>query len=158
MRDCKIKAHNMDGKYNNKNIAELFHNKYEHLFNLVPSDESKINNIKDFIEENVIQCNHSDFIVTEEEISKAIHELKNGKSDGDKGLISDHVKLAPRRFTTLLSILLSTARRHGYMPDEMLLSSLSSISKDKCANICDSNNYRGIHLAQAYQKMKILSF
>ncbi len=69
---------------------------------------------------------------------------KNGKSDGDKGLISDHVKLAPRCFTTLLSILLSTARGHGHMPDEMLLSSLSSIAKDKCGHICDSNNYRGI--------------
>ncbi len=49
----------------------------------------------------MIQCNHSDFIVTEEKISNAIHELKNGKSDGDKGLISDHVKLAPRRFYSI---------------------------------------------------------
>ncbi len=81
MRDCKIKPPNIDGKYSNKDIAELFRKKYERLFKLVPSDESKINNIKDFIEENVIKCNHNDFIVTEEEISDAIHELKNGKSD-----------------------------------------------------------------------------
>ncbi len=73
MRDSKIKHPNMDGKYSNKDIAELFYMKYEHLFNLVPSDESKINNIKDFIEENVIQCNRNDFIVTEEEISNAIY-------------------------------------------------------------------------------------
>ncbi len=95
----------------------------------------------------MIQCNCSDFIVTEEELYNAIHELKNGKSDGDKGLISDHVKLSPRCFTILLSILLSTARRHGHMPDEMLLSSLSFIPKIKCGNICDSNNYRGISLS-----------
>ncbi len=56
MRDCMIKPPNMDGKYSNKDIAELCRKKYEHLFNLVLSDESKINNnIKDFIEENVIQ-------------------------------------------------------------------------------------------------------
>ncbi len=88
-----------------------------------------MNNIKDFIEENVIQCNRSDFIVTEEEISNAIYELEHGKSDGDKGIISDCVKLAPKHFTTLVYILLSTARRLEHMPDEMLLSSLSSIPK-----------------------------
>ncbi len=61
-------------------------------------------------------------------------------SDGDNGLISDHVKFAPRRFITLLSILLSIARRHGHMPDEMLLSSLSSIPKDTYKkNLCMSH-------------------
>ncbi len=113
--DCKIKPPNIDGKYSNIDIVEAFCKKFEDLFNLVPSDECKRNDIKDFIGENVIQCDGSDFIVIEDEISNAIHELKNGKSDGDKGLISDPVKLTPRCFTTVLSILLSTVRRHGHM-------------------------------------------
>ncbi len=65
MRDCKIKLPHIDGKYSNKDIAEAFCKKYEDLFNLVPSDESKMNNINDFIDENVIQYDRSDFIVTE---------------------------------------------------------------------------------------------
>ncbi len=39
------------------------------------------------------------------------------------------------------------------MPDEMLLSSLSSIPKDKCGNICDCNNYRGISLGTSLSKI-----
>ncbi len=39
------------------------------------------------------------------------------------------------------------------MPDEMLLSSLSSIPNDKCGNICDSNNYRGNSLSTSLSKI-----
>ncbi len=32
MRDSKIKPPNMDGKYSDMDIAEVFRKKYEHLF------------------------------------------------------------------------------------------------------------------------------
>ncbi len=102
---------------------------------------------------NVNMCDYNDYIVTEEEVAKAVGHLKNGKADGDKGMMSDHVIIGPRRLWTLLSLLLTACRKHGYMPDEMLLATVASIPKDKCGDICDSDNYRGISLSSCLSKI-----
>ena len=54
---------------------------------------------------------------------------------------------------TLISILLTTANKHGYMPCDLLLSTLCSIPKDLRANICSSDNYRGIALSSCLSKI-----
>lgn len=144
---------NIDGVRDNKEIAELFKSKYEELFNSNPSMKKNLDTIEVFIEENIGNSDFVDLIVTEEQVVKAVHMLKHGKADGDKGVMSDHVINGPRRLFTLLSLLLSTARRHGHMPDEMLLATISSIPKDKCGDICSSENYRGIALSSCLSKL-----
>ncbi len=59
--------------------------------------------------------------------------LKQGKSDGDKELLSDHIIHGSKVLFTLIFLLMSTSRKHGYMPEELLM---ASISDDKCGNIC----------------------
>ena len=123
------------------------------MYTSVPSNEDNISSIEQHIEQYIADAKPVDCVVTEKEVSEAVNELKNGKSDGFKGLISDHVKHAPKRLHTLLSLLLTTSIRHGYMPDDLLLATLSSIPKDPRADLCNSENYRGIALSSCLSKI-----
>ena len=153
MSKSRVMPVHVNGETKNCDIAEVFRKKYQDLLNQVPSDQEKIAEIEDFITDNIAHCDIHECIVTEEEVTKAVSSLKNGKSDGNKGVISDHVKMAPKRFMTLLGLLLTTVQKHGYMPDDLLISTLSSITKDKCGNMCDSDNYRGICLSSCLAKI-----
>ena len=86
-------------------------------------------------------------------MAKAINHLKKGKADGNKGLISDHVKHSTKRMQLVISLLLTASTKHGHMPEDTLLSSISSIPKDSRASLCDSDNYRGIALSSCLAKI-----
>ncbi len=73
-----------------------------------------------------------------------IAALDKLKSDGQKGVISDHIIYGPRRLAVDISLFLTTARRHGFMPDKMLLYTTASIAKYRTGDQCSSDNYRGI--------------
>ncbi len=48
---------------------------------------------------------------------------------------------------------MSTSRKHGHMPEELLMASIASIPNDKCGNICSNDNYRGIALSSVISKI-----
>ncbi len=50
--------------------------------------------INNFIQTNCQHCEDKDRILTTEDISLAIKYLKSGKSDGDKGLVSNHLLMS----------------------------------------------------------------
>ena len=91
--------------------------------------------VHDYIEREIANTNLVDHLICESEVSKAIESLKSGKSDGHKGLISDHLKHAPKRMCVIIALLLNAITRHGHMPNELLLSTLTSIPKDVRGNI-----------------------
>ena len=111
MRQTKTIAPAIDGRTEFQDIANHFQEKYQHLYTSVPSSEENISSIEQCINKHIADARPVNCVVTEKEISEAINELKNGKSDGSKGLISDHVKHAPKRLHTLLSLLLTTSIR-----------------------------------------------
>ncbi len=94
-----------------------------------------------------------DYIVKEKQVIAAIDHLKSGKSDGQKGVISDYIIQCPSRLAVHISLLLTTARRHGFIPDNMLISTTESIIKDRTGDQCSSDNYRGISLSSSLAKI-----
>jgi hypothetical protein len=154
VRKNKKSAPNIDGMTSYRDIAEVFQAKYEELFTSVPSNDSSIKKVLDYIDSNLGNSKLEDILVTEHEVEKAIDQLKAGKSDGNKGLLSNHIKHAPRRMYLLIALLLTVSIRHGYMANEMLLSTLTSIPKDTRGNICESDNYRGIALSSCLCKIQ----
>ena len=153
LRRSNHKAPNIDGETSDNDIAEIFRMKYRTLYNSVPSCNSLMNDIQQHIDKNITESDVRDTVVKECEVLNAVKQLKLGKSDGDKQVFSDHIKHAPKRMFTFISILLTTANRHGYMPCDLLLSTLCSIPKDVRANICSSDNYRGIALSSCLTKI-----
>lgn len=153
MKKNKLVAPNIDGVTDEQEIAEVFRAKYEDLFTSVPPDDLSMQKVLDYINGDMHNTELMDYIVSEAEVTKAIEHLKSGKSDGNKGLLSNHIKHAPRRMHALIALLLTVCTKHGYIANEMLLSSLTSIPKDPRGNICDSENYRGIALSSCLSKI-----
>ena len=69
--------------------------------------------------------------VTQIEVREAIQKLKSDKFDRNVYLFSKHIKLCTDTFQIHLAILLTTmmVHVHGYTPDHVLLSTISSIQK-----------------------------
>ena len=153
MKQHKVDPPHIDNIHSPRGIAGHLRNKYQTLYNENEPDPENIRHIEHFIENNIQQSEYNDYVVTEEDIVKAMKDLKNGKADGNTSVISDHIKYAPRRLCTILGILLTTAGKYGHMPDDMLLSTVISIPKDRNDDMCSGDNYRGISLSSALAKI-----
>ena len=144
------RAPHIDGITGSENIAALFADKYNELYNSVPSD---IYDIIQHINENIENDSEDDYSVRLDIIDKAISKLKSEKSDGDKGLWSNLVINAPLCWKMILAKLLRSMMIHGHMADDLLLSTISSLPKNLASDICNSKNYRGIALTSSLNKV-----
>jgi hypothetical protein len=95
VRKNKKSAPNIDGMTSYRDIAEVFRAKYEDLFTSVPSNDSSIKKVLDYINSNLGNSKLEDILVTEHEVEKAIDQLQAGKSDVNKGLLSNHIWYYP---------------------------------------------------------------
>ena len=143
----------INGCTSDEDIAELFRQKYQDLYTSVPSSSDEINDIHGYIDDTIQNTDLCHHIIFESDVTNAINHLKDGKRDGNKGLISNHVKYAPKRLHAIIAILLNTSTKHGHLPCELLLSTLTSIPKNIRHNICDIEKYRGIALSSCVSKI-----
>ncbi len=132
---------NIDGVKDPQSIANLLGQKYDTLYNSNPSIKANLTTIEEYMDMHVGESMAEDYTVTAEQVIAAIDDLKSGKSDG------------PKRLAVHISLLLTTARRNGFMPDNMLLSTTASIIKDRTGDQCSSDNYRGISLSSSMVKI-----
>ena len=87
------------------------------------------------------------------DVATAVSRLHNGKGDGHKGLMSEHIKLACDELFTHIALLFASMCVHGFVPEEFRVSTIISIPKGKNANLTDSSNYRGITLSSVMGKV-----
>ena len=146
-------APSIDGVVSADGIAQLFADKYERLYNSVPSDANMIKKIEDQIDNECEHCSEDDRVVTTHEVASAMAQLKANKSDGDVGLVSTHLLMSCQRFQEGLAQLFTAILTHGYTPRMILIATIASIPKDNRGNICDSSNYRGITLCSSISKL-----
>ena len=86
-------------------------------------------------------------------ISEVLKKLECGKSDSPDGVYAESIKFAHPRLHVLLSICFSLCFTHGYMPADMMESTIVPIIRNKCGNLADSNNYRPIAIATILSKL-----
>ena len=146
----KVTPPHIDGHTDSSDIADMFRDKYQILFNSVPSDTS---HVYDFLNEAVRRDDAGDYDITTGIIDKAISRLKSEKNDGDKGLWLNLVIHSTPEWRYLLSYVISSMFIHGHYPDELLLSTISSLPKDRYGDVCDSRKYRGISLSSCITKI-----
>ena len=70
----------------------------------MPSSSDEINDIHGYIDDTIQNTDLCHHIIFESDVTNAINHLKDGKSDGNKGLISNHVKYAPKRLHAIIAI------------------------------------------------------
>ena len=148
-----ITAPMIDNLIDPEDIADAFSRKYHDLYNSVPTDQCEMDYIQKHINQNISNANGVDFVITSKEVNKAINSLKQQKSDGDHGLMSDHIIYSHPRFKDYIGKLVTTILIHGYVPQDLLLGTIVSIPKDNRASLITSNNYRGITLCSALSKL-----
>ena len=126
----KIKSTNryvptsVDGMSGEGEIANIFANKYENLYNCVSFDQVKMNAVIDRVNDKVYniclkgKCqNHCDTI-NSDDVSAAIKCLKKGKKGGSFDLETDHIINGTRKLCNLLAELFSCMIKHGFCPEK----------------------------------------
>ena len=63
------------------------------------------------------------------------------------------IKFANNRLSVLLLLCFSICLSHGYMPSDMIKTTIVPIVKNKCDNLSESSNYRQIALATIISKV-----
>ena len=153
IKSRKVSPPCIDGLVNPQEIACHFADKYQTLFNSVPSETSRLNKIDQFINDNCKLCTESDRLVTKDDITKAFSNLKLHKSDGNVGLVSTHLLMSGELYKEHLAKFMTAILTHGYQPKMLLLPTITSIPKDNRKSVCDSSNYRGIALCSSLGKL-----
>ncbi len=132
------------GYVESSDIAKHFAEKYNVLYNSVPSDDQTMKRVREYINIYSEQCSEGERIVSEMDISKAIIQLKFNKSDSDDmGLMSNHIIHSSEMFKKSLDKMFTAVLTHKYQPQTVLLANyIASIPKYSRGNICSGSNYR----------------
>ena len=126
----------IDNANGDKEITSLLANKYETLYNSVPTDDNEINELHSIINEDRVSQQLQGMVITPSIIAQCIQQLKKGKGD--------HLIYGGHCLHVLLSILFIVMLQHGYNANDLILSSIISIPKDMKYFLSSSTNYRGI--------------
>ncbi len=127
-------------------------------YNSVSSDEVNMDRIKDYISEYCEKCEEHDRVVNQHDVDKAFDHLNAKKSDGDVGLMSNHLIMCSEKFQAHLGLLITAILTHRYQPKTVLTATIASLPKDNRGNIYDSKDYRGITICSSISTIIDISF
>ncbi len=143
----------VDGHVEYKDIANDLAERYDDLYNSVPSDDQLMRKVIDYINSHSGQCKEDDRVVSHSDVVDAIKHLKANKSDSYVGLMSNHIIISSENSQSLLGMMISYDLTHAYQPKTVLLATIASIPKDNRGNICDRANYKGITICSSIRKL-----
>jgi hypothetical protein len=109
--------------------------------------------LEDSLNTRISNVSYKDVVISPAAVREAICKLKLDKRDGYGGLSSDHFINAGSDLSVHISLLVTSLFSHGYVPDELCLSTVCLIPKDRRGDMGDSNNYRGITLSSIICKI-----
>ena len=138
-------ASSIDGLSCSKEIADMFLNKYNDLYNSVSYDSDEMCLLKQKVD-NLVTDNCKLYTITVDDVVKAIKQLKSGKSGGCEGIFADHIINGTARLNTMLSLVYNSMIVHGVSPSVLLTGLMVPIPKDRKKSLCSSDNYRAIAL------------
>ncbi len=74
-----------------KTLLMFFYAKYNPLYNSVPYDKDEMNDIKCGFEDDLYKRGHNDYVITLADVIKSVAHLKQVKTDGEEGFMSDNI-------------------------------------------------------------------
>ncbi len=142
-----------------QNITNVFGGKFDKLYNSVSYNFDDMDILKkDIISAVSNKCECSNCIHGNHSIAfkngyDAVKKLKQSKSDGCTGILSDHIIHASDKLTCYLALLITAMLHHGTSPDSMLFGTIVPLPKGRWANLSSSDNVRAITLSSIFGKL-----
>ena len=127
----------IDGVLGDEEIAQLFSDKYNHLYKSVSYDVDEMNSINTEINKQIKENVAYDISV--DEVIEGVQRLKLGKSDGEEGRNSNHIIHGPKILFVLLALIFNNMLVHGFSPDSMLVGTMVPMPKVKRQLVCTSD-------------------
>ena len=90
--------------------------------------------------------------ITEDEVSKAVKRLKNGKACGEDSILNEMIKAFSENHKHLLTQTFNVVLLSGHVPNEWATGVIKPIYKNR-GDINDPDNYRGITLLSCLGKL-----
>ena len=87
------------------------------------------------------------------DIVTSVNQLKADKHDGSTNFYTDHIKNGTHKLYVYISLLFSSMIKHNSVPEEMLMSTLIPLIKNKRKSASSSDNNWAIALSSALCKL-----
>ena len=147
-------SNSMDGVFGKDNIADLFRNKYETIYNKHSDDFSEVCNYLDIIND---QISNADFSLVSKInntlITQVVNELHSGKGDVVYDWGSDALKHGVQLLAPHLTNIFRSFLVHGHISELFNICALRPIVKNKNSSKSNSDNYRLIAISSIILKM-----
>ena len=92
-------------------------------------------------------------MINTNDVAAGIKLLKHNKSDGNEGLMSNHLIFGSSLVFEKIARLCTAMLCHGYAAPNLILLTIIPIVKNKKSSINDSDNYRRIALSSIRSKL-----
>ena len=135
----------VDGRVCNKDIAELFRDKFcDNVVNTQVTEQAVLGH----------DSNVNQWACCVDDIESIIHDnMKYGKAAGCDGLTLEHITYGHPSIILHLCKLFNLMMVHGYVPDQFGRGIVIPLVKDKTGNVADASNYRGITVSPVISKI-----
>lgn len=144
MNNNKISPpYDIEGICGSDNIATLWREHYNKLFNSVKSNTGHMDKVEW----------DANITVRPGEVLDAIKMLDNNKACGTDGIAAEHLKYASYRLSPMLAMCFSSLMVHGVLPDSILSVLLVPVLKEKTGRLNSMDNYRPIAIASILSKV-----
>ena len=111
----------------------------------MPTSADEISDILSSMDGELLNSESCEKInISVEDVSKALGKLNSNKRDGTKGTFSNHFINCSHKMKVYITIMLNSMFTHGFTPDDLLESVITSIPKDLKGNLCVDDNYRSL--------------
>ena len=153
-RNKRLSPSSINGCSDNTEIADIFANKYRDLYTSVPTSKPELDQIRNHMRSEISAAPQLDSVnISVENVCKAISKLNLNKRDGSRGTNSNHFIHCSHKMKVLITLMINSMFNHGFTPNDLLESVVTSIPKDLRGNLCTDDNYRGIALCSALCKV-----
>ena len=94
-----------------------------------------------------------DIAILTSSVSQIIAKSECGKSAGPDRICAEYLKFSDVKTHALLALSFSSCLSHGYLPADLIETTIVPVVKNKSGNLSDSNNYRLISLSTIFSKV-----
>ena len=145
-------ANSVGGCSGSEAIAYMWQKHFSNVLNNTSNRDLCRVNVLDILKDGNVEYTNS-LRIDVHEIQESINALRSGVACGPDNVSAEHFKYAGRRLSVLLSMFLTCVFSHGYLPDQLMSTTIIPLLKDKMGDISDVNNYRPIAIATVTSKL-----
>ncbi len=127
----RLVSSNIDVADSNEEIEDTFADKFESLYQNIPTDSTEMASSEDEIKNLIIsEDSVNEFNLSFRDKDIAIKKLNKRKGDGNHGFYSDHIVVSTNKFKTIIVMLINCMLIHGHNPEDVLASVIASTPKN----------------------------